>query len=228
MRNIRVVIKKQLKDTVKNKTIFIQFILFPLLTLIMENAVHLEDMPEHFFTVLFSVMYVGMAPLSTVASIISEEKEKNTLRVLMMANVKPFQYLVGVGVYVWMICMVGAGVISTGLAGEDVLLYLSVMGIGFLLSILAGACVGVIARNQMMATSLVMPVMMLLAFMPMLALFNDKIEKVAGVLYTKQIQEVLEKMSFSAFDRKKVAIMAVNVVILIIVFSISYKRKGLE
>ena len=90
MRNVGVIIKKQLKDTIKNKTVLIQFIMFPVMTLVMENAIHIKDMPENFFTKLFAVMYMGMAPLTAGASIISEEKEKNTLRVLMMANVKPW------------------------------------------------------------------------------------------------------------------------------------------
>ena len=91
MRNSIIIIKKQLKDTFKNKTILIQFLLFPIMTLVMENAINMEGMPDLFFTKLFSVMYIGMAPLTSVAAIISEEKEKNTLRVLMMANVKPWQ-----------------------------------------------------------------------------------------------------------------------------------------
>ena len=100
MRNTLIIIKKQLMDTLKNKTILIQFILFPVMTLIMENTVRLEGMPELFFAKLFSIMYMGMAPLTATAAIISEEKEKNTLRVLMMANVAPWQYLAGVGIYV--------------------------------------------------------------------------------------------------------------------------------
>ena len=80
MRNVGVIIKKQLKDTIKNKTVLIQFIMFPVMTLVMENAIHIKDMPENFFTKLFAVMYMGMAPLTAVASIISEEKEKNTLK----------------------------------------------------------------------------------------------------------------------------------------------------
>ena len=123
MRNILIVIKKQLKDTPKNITILIQFILFPVLTLIMENAINMEGMPELFFTKLFSMMYIGMAPLTSTAAIISEEKEKNTLRVLMMANVKPWQYLMGVGICVWGSCMAGAGIIATGLNGNDVPFY---------------------------------------------------------------------------------------------------------
>ena len=116
MHNTGVIIKKQIKDTLKNKTVLIQFVMFPVLTLIFENAINIPDMPELFFTKLFSVMYMGMAPLVAVASIIAEEKEKNTLRVLTMANVKAWEYLAGIGIYVWTICMAGAGVMATTLS----------------------------------------------------------------------------------------------------------------
>ena len=75
MRNMLVIMKKQWKDTFKNKTVLIQFILFPLMTLVMENVIAMEGMPEHFFARLFSVMYVGMAPLTSAAAIRAEVKE---------------------------------------------------------------------------------------------------------------------------------------------------------
>ena len=131
MHNAGIIFKKQLKDTFKNKTVLIQFLMFPVMTLIMENCVNIPDMPELFFTKLFAVMYMGMAPLTSVASIISEEKEKNTLRVLMMANVKPWEYLSGVGIYVWTLCMAGAGIMATGVPSERIPFFLSVMAIGF-------------------------------------------------------------------------------------------------
>lgn len=228
MRNIIIIIKKQLKDTVKNKTILIQFILFPLMTVIMENAISLEGMQELFFTKLFAIMYIGMAPITSVAAIISEEKEKNTLRVLMMANVKPWQYLCGVGFYVWAICMIGAGVMSMGFSGKDRAFFLGLMGIGFFISILAGACVGIFAKNQMAATSLVMPGMMILAFLPMLSMFNEKIAKVAKIFYTEQLKNILEKMSFSDMPENAVWIILINAVVLVFLFSFAYKRKGLD
>lgn len=228
MQNIIIIIKKQLKDTIKNKTILIQFILFPLMTVIMENAISLEGMPELFFTKLFAIMYIGMAPITSVAAIISEEKEKNTLRVLMMANVKPWQYLCGVGFYVWAICMIGAGVMSMGFSGKDRAFFLGLMEIGFFISILAGACVGIFAKNQMAATSLVMPGMMILAFLPMLSMFNEKIAKVAKIFYTEQLKNILEKMSFSDMPENAVWIILINAVVLVFLFSFVYKRKGLE
>lgn len=48
MSNIIAVMKKQLKDTLKNKTVFIQFIMFPVLTIIMNRAITIDGMPENF------------------------------------------------------------------------------------------------------------------------------------------------------------------------------------
>ena len=112
MKNITAVFLKQIKETFRNKTILIQFLMFPVMVIIMENAIKLENMPEHFFVKLFAVMFVGMAPLTCMSAIISEEKEKNTLRALMMSNVKLFEYLLGVGAYVFIMCIIGAVVFA--------------------------------------------------------------------------------------------------------------------
>lgn len=76
MKHISAILWKQLKDTLKNKTVLIQYIMFPVMTIIMENGVKIDNMPEHFFATLFAVMYIGMAPLVSMSSIIAEEKEK--------------------------------------------------------------------------------------------------------------------------------------------------------
>ena len=126
--HIWAILWKELKDTIKNKTILIQFLMFPCMTIIMESAISIEGMPEHFFVNLFSSMYIGMAPLTSVASIISEEKEKNTLRVLQMSNVKAFEYLISNAIYVVSVCMVGSLVmgLAGGYRGKELLILLAV------------------------------------------------------------------------------------------------------
>ena len=228
MRNIWIIIKKQIKDTIKNKTVLIQFVMFPVLTLIFEHVIDIPDMPELFFTKLFSVMYMGMAPLTAVAAIISEEKEKNTLRVLMMANIKPWEYLAGIGIYVWAICMTGAGVMATSIPAADIPFFLGVMAVGFVISIVIGACVGIFASNQMVSTSMVMPVMLFFSFAPMLAMFNDKIAKVAKIFYTQQIRLLMNNMTFDGIKPESLVIVLVNAVLAIILFFVAFKRKGLE
>ena len=63
----------------------------------MEHSITFDELPEHFFTKLFAVMYLGMAPLTSMAAILSEEKEKNTLRALLLSDITSIEYLIGVG-----------------------------------------------------------------------------------------------------------------------------------
>ena len=42
MRNISIIFLKQLKDTLKNKAVLIQFVMLPLMAVIMENAVKMR------------------------------------------------------------------------------------------------------------------------------------------------------------------------------------------
>lgn len=230
MKHIVAILWKQVKDTFKNKEILIQFVMFPMLTLIMENVVEVEGMPEQYFTNLFGVMFVGMAPLTSMASIISEEKEKNTLRALMMSNVKPAEYLIGVGFYIWCICMLGACVIgfAGGHTGAAFGKFILIMGIGILVSILIGAAIGTWSKTQMMATSLTVPVMLIFSFLPMLSMFSEGIEKVARITYSQQIYSMIYQLDSMDFVAESVGVIAVNMMVAIILFIDAYRRSGLE
>lgn len=228
MNNISAVFLKQIRETLKNKPILIQFLMFPVLAVIMENAVKIEDMPEHFFAKLFAVMFVGMAPLTCMSSVISEEKEKNTLRVLMMSNVKPVQYLFGVGSYIWIMCMAGAAVFAVlcGYESAEIAKFMPVMAVGIILSILVGAVIGIAAENQMTSVSVTLPVMMIFSFLPMLSMFNETIEKIARVTYTQQISQLVN----NNFDKmgESIIVIAVNFVLAAVLFFLAYRKKGME
>lgn len=230
MRNICAVFLKQINETFKNKTILIQFVLFPAFALIMENAIKLQDMPEHFFVKLFSVMFVGMAPLTCMSSILSEEKEKNTLRALLMSNVKPVQYLLGVGSYLWLMCMAGSVVFALcgQYRGKELVAFLLIMAAGILLSILVGAAIGVFSRNQMTATSITIPVMMVFSFLPMIATFNEKIAKFAKITYSQQISMLINNINDVTIEMENVVILLANMLVAIVLFLLAFYRKGLE
>lgn len=226
MNNIAAIFKKQWKDTLKNKTVLIQFVMFPVMTLVMNNAVKIEGMPENFFVTLFAAMYIGMAPLTSMAAIIAEEKEKNTLRVLMMSNVKPQEYLLGIGGYVWGACMCGAAVICVA-GGYDLwgsIAFMGVMAAGILVSLLSGAAIGTWSRTQMMATSVAVPVMMVFSFIPMLSLFNDTIEKIGRFTYTEQISRMLGQIDNVQVSPENVCIIAVNMAAAAVLFMAAYKK----
>ena len=229
MNNIIAILKKQLKDTWKNKTILIQFIMFPILTLVMNHAITIEGMSENFFVNLFATMYVGMAPLTCMAAIIAEEKEKNTLRVLMMSNVRPHEYLLGIGSYVWLACMIGAFVICTagGYKSWEKITFMGIMAIGILVSLLAGAVIGIWSKTQMMATSVAIPVMMIFSFMPMLSLFNTTVAEIAKFIYTERISHMIGHINNLQLEIGNVCIVIVNMLITVILFTAAYKKCGL-
>lgn len=231
MRKIRTIFWKQIKDTIKNKAVFIQFVLFPVMVVIMENAVKVENMPEHFFVLMFSAMYIGMAPLTCISAIISEEKETGTLGMLRISNVKAWEYLAGIGAYVFALCMAGSLVFAW--AGEyrgwRMGAFLMVLAAGILISMLTGAVIGLVSRNQMSATSLTVPVTMVFAFLPMLSLFNEKIREIARFVYSCQIQEALGRIR-EAEEMKEITggnwlgIVAVNLLIAAAAFGAVYKK----
>lgn len=226
MNNTLAIIKKQWKDTLKNKTVLIQFVMFPVLTLIMKYAVVIDGMPENFFVNLFAAMYIGMAPLTSMAAIIAEEKEKNTLRVLFMSNVKPHEYLLGIGIYVWVICMIGAAVIciAGGYNAQISAVFMVVMAIGILTSLLAGATIGIWSHTQMMATSITVPVMLVFAFMPMLSIFNTTIAKIAKFTYSEQISLMLGQVKNLKLKPENICIILANMLIAMILIQMRVRK----
>ncbi len=223
------VFKKQLADTLKNSTVLIQFVMFPVLIVLMNHAVHIEGMPDNFFVCLFSTMYIGMAPLTSMAAIVSEEKEKNTLKVLMMSNVKPAEYLLGVGGYIWFICMIGSAVfcLEGKYMKKEAILFMGIMAIGIFISLLIGAAIGTLSSNQMMATSITVPVMMIFSFLPMLSMFNEKIETIAKFIYSQQISILISQIKHWQLDIASILVIISNIVIAALLFTFSYRKCGL-
>lgn len=230
MKNTIIIYRKQLKDTKNNMALWIQFVMFPVMAAIMENSIRVEGMPEHFFVGMFTVMHVGMAPLTVSAAIISEEKEKNTLRMLLFANVKPLEYLCGTGGFVFTACMAGGVAFGFlgGYTGEKLLLFCLIMAAGILASMLFGAAIGVWSRTQIAATAVMTPVMMVFAFLPMLAMFNQTIEKIADIVYSQHIQLLMNSLNAGTpAEAKNVIAIAANVMIAVVLFGIAYRRRGL-
>ncbi len=252
MHNIVAIFKKQIKDTLKNKTVLIQFVMFPVFTVIMNHAMKIEGMPKNYFVILFGTMYMGMAPLTSMTAIMSEEREKHTLRVLMMSNVKPYEYFVGIGGYVWFACMIGMMVICG--AGDyefqERAVFLVIMASGIFTSLVIGAVIGTFSRTQMMATSVSVPAMMLVSFLPMLSMFNETIAKAARLIYSEQISRMLGQIGTSGFAGdmpfdggspfgggltfangfpiEGVCVIVANIIIAAALFVAAYKKCGLD
>ena len=80
----------------------------------------------------------------------------------------------------------------------------------------------------MASISLGVPVMMIFAFLPMLAAFNENIKKAAKFAYSQQINILINKLGAEAVSFENIAVISLNIVIAFLLFWFAYKRCGLS
>ena len=227
--HIYAIIRKQLKDTFRNKPTLVQFVMFPAIAAILTLSAGEFELPKRYFVNLFSVMYVCMAPILILSAIISEEKEKGSLRMLMMSNVKPMEYLLGIGAYVLVVCM--AGVLFMGLLGtfslQELWMFLLLNACGILISSVIGALIGVVSDNQTAASGLSVPAMLLTSFIPMLSMFNASIRNVGKFLYSQQIYEQINNSSTIVLSAQSFVVILINFALVLVLYVYMYRKKQL-
>lgn len=220
---------KQMKDTIKNKSILVQFVMFPVISIILTMSVSISEIPSEYFVILFATMYVGMAPIIVVSNIIGEEKENGSLRMLMMSNVKPFEYILGVSSFVMIVCILGLLVmgVAGGYEGISLFYFIGICSMGMLISILMGSVIGLYAKNQMSANSLSVPAMLICSFVPMISMFNQQVKEFGQVIYTQQINDLLTALPITAMPMKSLLIIFVNFIILFIIYIRMFGKRKL-
>ena len=231
VRIISAIFLKQFKDILKNLQVLILFFVYPIVALVMTSTISSDFTfgSEMFFISIFSAMHCIFTPIVATASIISEEKEKNTLRVLIMSNVKPFDYLISIGGFVF-ICTMLTGLIflfAADFTELAILKFLLAMSFGSICSIVLGLSIGGFSKNMTSANAIAVPFGMIFAFLPMLATFNEKIAQVSKFTYGYQISNLISSDSFSISFIDS-AIILVNLFIFLIAFILVFRKNKLE
>lgn len=231
LNRIKAVIYKQFIDTFKNSTILLQFILIPLLSILLTETIlkHNLNLPNNFFVIMFSPMYISMCPSAVIAGIISEEREKGTLKILLLNNVKSMEYLLGVSFHIIIMSLIGVILLSIELDLNkiDLLKYYIIMALGIVPSILLGATIGILAKNQITANSLVSTIVIGISILPVLSMLNDKIRIVSKFFYNQQLYDFIFNITNLQIEIVNIIIYIINVLLLFGVFIISYKRRTL-
>ncbi len=225
--NINALFMKQVKNTLKNMPVLILFIIYPCISLIMTKALPAQAGSSDFFLMIFACMHCVFTPIIAAASTLAEEKETNTLRVLVMSNVTLREYFLSNGSFILFADLITGStfLLSVNKTVAGGLLFLLHLGIGCLISIVLGLCIGLYAKNAAAASGLAVPIGMVFSFMPMLSSFNKSIENVSRFTYGQQISYLLAGKQLSAAG---IIIMLVNAAILIALYSFLYKRTLIE
>lgn len=224
MGRVTAVFYKQIKDTLKNGQILLLFLIYPAVAFAMQAAI--GDAMENgvFFTSIFATMHGVFTPIVVTSTIISEEKEKNTLRDLIMANVSMGEYLLSVGGFIFLLTLLTGGLFPL-MAGMPLFASLKLMmciAAGSLCSILLGMAIGCAAKSMTAATGLSVPAGMLFGFMPMMSAFNETIRKFADFTYSEQIRRIIS--GTASISLKGTLVIICNGLVFALLFKLAYAR----
>jgi len=226
MNTVNAIFVKQSKDMFRNIGVLVMFVVFPLVALAMTHLVTMPGPTGDMFASQMAAMFIGMALIMSMSTIIAEDRENNSLRFLVIAGVKPMSYMVGIGGVVFVASIFTSiafwliGGSGTGLLPR----FMSVMLSGAIASILFGAILGLLAKNQQAATGLAMPIGMVLGLGPMAAQFNEYVDMVFSVFYTHQVSLIVNNPGGNL--SRPLATIWINIAVLAIVFAIVYNKKG--
>ena len=244
MRNVKAIFKMQLKGTIKSPQILFQFIIFPLLAFLMNimMVTDFEGIPEDIAEMLTAnmpnivtmqaTMFAGMGLIMVIAGIVAVDIEKKSLRFLMMAGVKPVSYLLGTSGVIFFVSFFTSVAFSfiSGFTGTDFWIFTASMMAGVTGSIVLGATIGILTKNQQSASGLALPIALILGFGPMMAQLNDRVARVLHVFYTQQLNVVANYLTMGGAETplwQSFAIMFANIAVLGVFFTIAFTKKGL-
>ncbi|MBU3172376.1 ABC transporter permease [Clostridium estertheticum] len=233
IRRVNALFKKEIKDLGKNTNVLIMF-MFPIIFCIIYSNLLGENISR--VQVLTMCVDLNLTLISSfvIAMLIAEEKEKNTLRTLMLSAVSPLEFFTGKVLITFVtseiinVAMFFIVSIDAKYVGKYILLTTLVVFI----MIGIGAIIGLIAPNQMATGVVGMPVIMIFYMIPMFAGINKALTKTAEFLPNYNMNLML-KMVFKgeAIGIESVYSLAVILVWIIIIgaaFACTYNKIGID
>lgn len=186
------------------------------------------------FGLIFNIAIAGISMSSTP---LAEEKEKNTLRVLMTSSVNGIEYLIGTIVPPIIILTIANILLIpvSGMAFSDVSLpsYIGITTLASLISLLIGYIMGIFSKNQAQSSLLTMPITLLLTSVPVIkflqnnSILADIIDYTYTGVLTNYVSTLLAEGTYqwNFFDS---SVLVGWLLVTIAVFVFAYKRNGLD
>lgn len=229
---IKSLFKLGIEDLLKNMNVLIYIILPVLFALLYSN---MGELSKDFAFSLCILLMLSMVPVALMGTIIAEEKEKNTLRTLMLNDVSATQILFAKA----LICMLFVVIDSLlifflmDISFSYFLVYQGVSIFVGLAVILFGAVVGLLAKNQMSAGLLSMPFMVILMAPLFVSFFDNKIaNSISACLPTDAMMTIILNVSSNTanFSNTILPLLVIFfwLILSIILFKIAYQKVGID
>jgi ABC-2 type transport system permease protein len=188
------------------------------------------------FVLSFGIIFnIAIAGISMSSSPLAEEKEKNTLRVLMTSSVNGVEYLIGTLIPPLFILVLANIIIVpvSGVSFGEIQFgsYLIITTVASLISLLIGYIFGIIAKNQAQTSLLTMPLTLILTSVPVLKAFQKDWAEVLDYTYTG----VLTNFAHSIFTESgyqwnptDIGVLFGWFILSFGIFIYAYKKNGLD
>lgn len=204
MKRVWVLSEAKLKSFYYNKLIG-SYLLFPLgIALVMQflnERINNKPLSLEELTMcinIAAVLNVAYVAYVTPATLLAEEKEKNTLRVLMVSSISGVEFFLGnLLPIVFVSSLVQVSIVpllGIQFSVGQFTMYMVISLIGIVSSTVLGMCFGILSTNQMSATLITMPLTMLLMFIPMLRNLSPTMKTISDNLYTGVLMKAVPKL----------------------------------
>ncbi len=183
LKRIKALIKKELKSFTKNQNALFMCLLPIFFGILYTNLYTTSNFMDKLLILIMCVnMNLTLCGSFIVAMLIAEEKEKNTLRTLLLSGVSAIEFLTGKIVITLLLTLLSNFVLYF-IIGFDIKYLVWFLLFTFLVSIsmiILGSLIGLIAPTQMSTGVIGMPILLLLLIIPMFADYNDTFKKIAA------------------------------------------------
>jgi len=235
MRAVNAIFTKQLHDFPKNISVAFLYVMYPVLAAVMSFFIPVEEGGGDFFTMVFAMMFVGSTPMITIANTIAEDNEYKSLRFLVMAGVRPHQYVLGLGAFAMIMALLplAAFALVGGFGPDMLVVFVPVALMGCVASVVLGGVVGLFSKNVQQCAAIYTPLMLVISFLPFLATFNESLSNIAQILFTHQIFLIFADVSGVSLPDSyslptALGIIGANVMVFGVLFAVAYRKKGLR
>ena len=231
MRKIGALYRKNIKNMLYNPFIIALPVLVLVLAFLFGRLLH--DEATYYETISTMLMVVGinvlMGGANTMAILIAEEREKNTLGVLVTSTVSVLDFLIS------NILTTATLTVATNIAiffvmpieGLPLAGYAVVTSVGTVASITLGATLGILAKSQSAASTLGTP-LMILVMLPAIFTDNFFVDNILYYVFTEQINAAMMELIDGEMNWFRIIAMTANFVAFTLIFAMCYRKRGLS
>ncbi len=234
---IAALFQKDCKDTLQNMNVMI-LVLLPLVFGVLYTHIFsgmAANMPPNFVLNIVMGMTLSLIPTSFLSTLVAEEKEKHTLRTLMLSGVTAMEFILS-KVLLTLLLLEATSIACFFITRSPLPLlpaYLLLVTVGSVGLLFIGAAIGLLCKDQMSTGVLSAPISLLLLLPPMLGALSPFLATIAKFTPLSWVMRLMSLAQaggsfWSTEGAKGALVLFLWTVGPILMFGLIYRKKRLD